>query len=72
VGRGEAEGRAAGPTRRSAAALPTGFPDLEMITADWVDWYNEHRLMHRLGRIRRSRPRSTTTRKPVTVDRLHT
>jgi putative transposase len=24
--------------------------DLEMITADWVDWYNSRRLMHHLGR----------------------
>jgi putative transposase len=25
--------------------------DLEMITADWVQWYNTSRLMHHLGRI---------------------
>ena len=25
--------------------------DLEMITADWVHWYNTSRLMHHLGRI---------------------
>lgn len=25
--------------------------DLEMITADWVHWYNTRRLMHHLGRI---------------------
>jgi putative transposase len=25
--------------------------DLEDITSAWVSWYNEHRLMHRLGRI---------------------
>jgi putative transposase len=25
--------------------------DLEMITADWVHWYNSARLMHHLGRI---------------------
>ena len=24
--------------------------DLEMITADWVHWYNSSRLMHHLGR----------------------
>ena len=24
--------------------------DLEMITADWVHWYNTSRLMHHLGR----------------------
>lgn len=25
--------------------------DVELITADYVDWYNQQRLMHRLGRI---------------------
>lgn len=25
--------------------------DVELLTADWVDWYNHDRLMHRLGRI---------------------
>lgn len=25
--------------------------DLEAATAAWVHWYNNHRLMHRLGRI---------------------
>ena len=25
--------------------------DLEDITSAWVSWYNERRLMHRLGRI---------------------
>ncbi|GBE21833.1 hypothetical protein BMS3Bbin01_01185 [bacterium BMS3Bbin01] len=25
--------------------------DLEQATAAWVHWYNNHRLMHRLGRI---------------------
>jgi putative transposase len=25
--------------------------DVEMLTADWVHWYNTDRLMHRLGRI---------------------
>lgn len=25
--------------------------DLEEATAAWVDWYNNRRLMHRLGRI---------------------
>ncbi|MCH7901985.1 MAG: transposase, partial [Acidobacteria bacterium] len=24
--------------------------DLEAVTATWVHWYNNHRLMHRLGR----------------------
>ena len=25
--------------------------DVEMLTAEWVHWYNTDRLMHRLGRI---------------------
>lgn len=25
--------------------------DVELLTADWVGWYNTSRLMHRLGRI---------------------
>lgn len=25
--------------------------DVELLTADWVHWYNTSRLMHRLGRI---------------------
>jgi transposase InsO family protein len=25
--------------------------DVELLTAEWVDWYNTSRLMHRLGRI---------------------
>ena len=25
--------------------------DVELLTADWVHWYNTDRLMHRLGRI---------------------
>jgi transposase InsO family protein len=33
----------AGPVRTLA--------DLENITSAWVAWYNERRLMHRLGRI---------------------
>lgn len=32
-----------GPLRRLA--------DVELLTADWVGWYNTDRLMHRLGRI---------------------
>lgn len=32
-----------GPLRR--------LPDVELLTADWVHWYNTARLMHRLGRI---------------------
>jgi transposase InsO family protein len=25
--------------------------DVELLTAEWVHWYNTERLMHRLGRI---------------------
>jgi putative transposase len=25
--------------------------DVELITADYVAWYNQQRLMHRLGRV---------------------
>jgi len=25
--------------------------DVELLTADWVGWYNTSRLMHRLGRV---------------------
>lgn len=25
--------------------------DVELLTAEWVHWYNNQRLMHRLGRI---------------------
>ena len=25
--------------------------DVELVTAEWVNWYNTNRLMHRLGRI---------------------
>ena len=25
--------------------------DVELLTADWVHWYNTQRIMHRLGRI---------------------
>jgi putative transposase len=32
-----------GPLRR--------LTDVELLTADWVHWYNTDRLMHRLGRI---------------------
>ncbi|WP_040698651.1 integrase core domain-containing protein, partial [Nocardia vinacea] len=28
----------------------TRLADVEMLTADWVAWFNESRLMHRLGR----------------------
>lgn len=40
---------------RASSPFRTGplhrLADLEQITAAWVDWYNNHRLMHRLGRI---------------------
>jgi putative transposase len=32
---------------------PTGFTtlaDIETATAEWIDWFNNHRLLHRLGR----------------------
>ncbi len=29
----------------------TRLADVELLTANWVDWYNTSRLMHRLGRI---------------------
>jgi putative transposase len=40
--------RADSPFRRGP--LHT-LSDVEVITADWVPWYNQHRLMHRLGRV---------------------
>lgn len=40
---------------RTGSPFRTGdldrLADLEEITAAWVHWYNNHRLMHRLGRI---------------------
>ena len=32
-------------------ALADRLADVELLTADWVHWYNTDRLMHRLGRI---------------------
>jgi putative transposase len=40
--------RADAPFRRGPL---NRLSDLEMITADWVHWYNASRLMHHLGRI---------------------
>lgn len=40
--------RADSPFRRGPLDRLT---DVEMLTADWVSWYNTDRLMHRLGRI---------------------
>lgn len=40
--------RADSPFRRGRLDRLT---DVEMLTADWVHWYNTDRLMHRLGRI---------------------
>ena len=40
--------RADSPFRRGPLER---LSDLEMITADWVHWYNTSRLMHHLGRI---------------------
>jgi putative transposase len=39
--------RADSPFRRGSL---TSLGDVEQITADWVHWYNTHRLMHRLAR----------------------
>jgi len=40
--------RADSPFRRGPLDRLT---DVELLTADWVHWYNTSRLMHRLGRI---------------------
>ena len=40
--------RADSPFRRG---LLRNLPDVELITADYVAWYNQQRLMHRLGRV---------------------
>ena len=42
---------ASGRTRRFAAASSPPLNDVEYITADYVAWYNQQRLMHRLGRV---------------------
>ena len=40
--------RADSPFRRG---LLRNLADVELITADYVAWYNQQRLMHRLGRV---------------------
>ncbi|TXJ08188.1 MAG: IS3 family transposase, partial [Aeromicrobium sp.] len=40
--------RADSPFRRGPLR---NVSDVEHITADWVDWFNNDRLMHRLGRV---------------------
>ena len=40
--------RADSPFRRGPLR---NLADVELITADYVAWYNQQRLMHRLGRI---------------------
>ena len=40
--------RADSPFRRGPLR---NLGDVELITADYVSWYNQQRLMHRLGRI---------------------
>ena len=35
---------------KTQPAHPHRLSDLQMITADWVHWYNSSRLMHHLGR----------------------
>jgi putative transposase len=39
------------PTHPFRRGPPDRLVDLELITADWVHWYNTSRLMHHLGRI---------------------
>jgi hypothetical protein len=34
--------------------------DVELITADYVAWYNQQRLMHRLGRVHPPKPKVST------------
>ena len=48
---GSTRTNASEPTRRSAAARCAPSADVEFITADYVAWYNQQRLMHRLGRV---------------------
>jgi putative transposase len=49
--------RRSGSTRTSASepihrrGPLRNLADVELITADYVAWYNQQRLMHRLGRI---------------------
>ena len=40
--------RADSPFRRGPLST---LADVELITADYVAWYNQQRLMHRLGRV---------------------
>ena len=44
--------------------------DLEGITSAWVHWYNTSRLMHRLGRRPRQKPKPSTTLTTTTASRL--
>jgi hypothetical protein len=37
------------------------FDAVEFATLEWVDWFNNRRLLEPIGNIRRPRPRSTTT-----------
>ena len=39
------------PTHHSGEARCATLADVELITAEWAAWFNEHRLMHRLDRI---------------------
>ncbi len=50
----------------------TRLADVELLTCEWVNWYNESRLMHRLAGFRRSstkpticRPRRATGRRQI-------
>ena len=42
---------ASGLIRRFATAPSATLGDVEYLTADYVAWYNQQRLMHRLGQV---------------------
>jgi putative transposase len=43
--------------------------DVELITADYVAWYNQQRLMHRLGRVPPTEGEATYFVKPWPANR---
>ena len=43
--------------------------DVELITADYVAWYNQQRLMHRLGRVPPTEAEATYFVKPWPANR---
>lgn len=40
--------------------------NVELITADYIGWFNQQRLMHRLDRVPQSKPRRATMPQHVT------